>query len=43
VVTDVPVSFKSLWTKGVSQADRFGGLIGAFVYKAEQVRLRVND
>ena len=43
VVLDVPASFKLLWTKGVSQADRFGGLIGAFVYKAEQVRLRVND
>lgn len=41
VMTDVPVSFKNLWTKGVSEVDRLGGLIGAFVYKAEQVRMHV--
>ena len=39
----VPSSFKLLWTKGVSQDDKLGGLLAAFVYKAENVRVHGNN
>jgi hypothetical protein len=35
---NVPSSFYNLWYQGVSLVDQLGGLLGAFVYKAEEVR-----
>lgn len=37
----VPSSFKQLWYSGVSLVDQLGGLLGAFVTKAEAVRTNV--
>ena len=37
----VPETYKNLWYEGVSLVDQLGGLLGAFVYKAEELRTNV--
>lgn len=35
---DAPSSFKNLWYSGVSLVDQLGGVLGAFIYKTEELR-----
>ena len=38
---DAPETYRNLWYEGASLVDQLGGILGAFAYKAEEVRLNV--